>query len=87
MEENSGFPYLPGDINGDGRVIGSDVTYLVRYFIGVGPAPPYEIDGFYPAADVNGDCRIIGSDVIYFVFYFVGINGELRYCPQFPPIQ
>jgi hypothetical protein len=65
-----GTPYfLPGDANGDGRLIGSDVTYLVQYFAGRNPAP----DPFY-AGDANGDCEIIGSDVTYLVTYFRGIG-------------
>lgn len=57
--------FLPGDANGDGIVIGSDVTYLVQYFAGNNPPP----DPFY-AGDANGDCQVIGSDVTYLVNYF-----------------
>jgi len=32
--------YIPGDINGDGDVIGSDVTFGVNYFRGSGSYPP-----------------------------------------------
>jgi hypothetical protein len=59
--------FLPGDANGDGRVIGSDVTYLVQYFAGNNPPP----DPLY-AGDANGDCQVIGSDVTYLVNYFRG---------------
>jgi len=84
-EEVPGFDYVPGDVNGDGRIIGSDVTFLVNYFRGLG-TPPFEVDGFYPAADVNGDCLVIGSDVTFLVQYFRGVQPEIRYCPQYPPI-
>lgn len=59
----------PGDANGDGNVIGSDVTYLVNYFRGLNsiPNPPM-------AGDANGDCRLIGSDVTYLVQYFRGLQ-------------
>lgn len=86
MERNGAC--VPGDVNNDGRVIGSDVTYLVNYFRG-GPPPPFRIETpngpFYPAADVNGDCRVIGSDVTYLVNYFRGINPTIKYCPDYPP--
>ena len=32
--------FIPGDINGDKVVIGSDITYSVRYFTNQGPPPP-----------------------------------------------
>ena len=62
--------FVPGDANGDGRVIGSDVTYLVAYFRGINPPPT----PFF-AGDANGDCQIIGSDVTYLVAYFRGIGA------------
>ena len=74
--DTSGVEFLPGDANGDGRLIGSDVTFLVNYFRG-GAAPPFEVEGFYPAADANGDCRNIGSDVTYLVNYFRGGNSPV----------
>jgi len=82
------YPYIPGDVNGDDRVIGSDVTYLVNYFHGRS-APVYSVETesgiFYPAADVNGDCEVSSSDVTYLVNYLKG-GAELEYCPDFPPI-
>lgn len=62
--------FVPGDANGDGHVLGSDVTYLVGYFRGLNPQP----NPIY-AGDANGDCRLIGSDVTYLVSYFRGIGG------------
>ncbi len=74
----------PGDINGDGQVIGSDVLYGVNYFRGIGNppvlkcwCPDYEL---YHAADVNGDCQFIGSDITCLVNYFRGIT-TLAVCP------
>ena len=61
--------FLPGDANGDGQVIGSDITYLVNYFKGINPPP----DPFL-AGDANGDCAVIGSDVTYMINYFRGIG-------------
>ena len=71
--------FIPGDANGDGRVIGSDVTYLVGYFRGIN-SPPSP----FLAGDANGDCRIIGSDVTYLVTYFRGIGPPPRRgdCPS-----
>jgi hypothetical protein len=85
--------YMPGDINSDGLVIGSDLTYLVNYFRGVGNPPPDSCwndlagDWLYSAADVNGDCLVIGSDVTFLVNYFRGAQPELLYCPETPPIE
>ncbi len=67
VEDTTGF--LPGDANGDGNVLGSDVTYLVRYFKGLGPAPNPILAG-----DTNGDCNVLGSDVTYLVRYFKGLG-------------
>jgi hypothetical protein len=69
--------YIPGDVNDDHEIRGSDVTYLVRYFKGLGPPPPIIVSGFYPGADANGDCSNRGSDVIYLVNYFKGGNPPI----------
>ena len=54
-----------------GRVIGSDVTYLVSFFRGIAPAPvPYY------AGDANGDCYLTGADVTYLVSYFRGVGSS-----------
>ncbi|MCP4584268.1 MAG: hypothetical protein GY839_21865 [candidate division Zixibacteria bacterium] len=85
--------YMPGDINSDDLVIGSDLTYLVNYFRGVGNPPPDSCwndlggDWLYSAADVNGDCLVIGSDVTFLVNYFRGMQPVLQYCPETPPIE
>ncbi|MCP4584013.1 MAG: hypothetical protein GY839_20570 [candidate division Zixibacteria bacterium] len=57
----------PGDANGDGLVIGSDITYLVGYFRNINPPPSPLLSG-----DANGDCLLIGSDVTFMVQYFRG---------------
>jgi len=59
--------YTPGDANGDGEVLSSDITYLVNFFRGLGPAP-----GPWLSGDCNGDCLVIGSDVTYLVRFFSG---------------
>ena len=85
--------YLPGDINGDHIRGGGDVTYGVRYFKGLGPAP---IDSCYgdsittpnhylhASGDVNGNCEFRGSDISRLVAYFKG-RAYLNYCHFFPP--
>ena len=82
--------YVPGDINGDGHLIGSDVTFGVNYFRG-GAHPPDSCwnnvtsQWQYSAADANGDCHFIGSDITYLVNYFRGVNPLPQYCIQTPP--
>jgi len=83
--------YIPGDINGDGNTISSDITYGVNYFRGVGAVPPIscwdEVNSawLYVAGDVNGDCQFIGADITYCVGFFRGINLVLHFCPRLPP--
>lgn len=62
--------FIPGDANGDGRLIGSDVTYLVSFFRGIVPPPVPLLAG-----DANGDCSVVGSDVTYMVNYFRGTGN------------
>jgi hypothetical protein len=83
--------YVPGDVNGDEVVIGSDVTYAVNFFRGIGQPPPDSVwiesteSWLYAAADANGSCSFIGSDVTFLVGYFRGIHTEVLYCPLAPP--
>lgn len=70
-------PFIAGDNNGSGDVSPADVTYLVRYFKGLGPNPlPYL------AGDANGDCLVRAADVTYLVAYFKGgpapFSGDCR---------
>jgi hypothetical protein len=89
--ENALCDYIPGDMNGNGVVIGSDVTYGVRYFSGMGNPPPdscynaINSSWLYSAADCNGDCVFIGSDVVFLVNYFNGNQPEIKWCSQTPP--
>ncbi len=82
--------YVQGDINGDGQLLGGDVTFGVRYFKGFGLPPPDScymdsISGYlYVAGDVNGNCEFRGSDITRLVGYFKG-TAELSYCHFFPP--
>lgn len=63
--------YVHGDANCDGSVLGNDVTFLVRYFKGIGSPPCDPLI----RADTNGNCEVTGSDVTYLVNYFKGIVG------------
>jgi len=84
--------YLPGDVNGDGSVTASDVTYGARFFEGVGPVPADSCWNdssniwLYAAADANGNCEVLGSDISYLVSFFRGINPDPGWCPQTPPL-
>jgi hypothetical protein len=91
---NSTCNYIIGDINGDSTVGGSDVTFAVRYFKGLG-IPPHDscrndsIEGnhyLYVAGDVNGNCEFRGSDITRLVAYFKGLTS-LSYCRFFPPFR
>ncbi len=84
-----GCDYVPGDANGDGNVMGNDVTYSVRYFKGLGNPPPdscpYNGGWLYSAGDANGNCSYAGSDVTFLVGFFKGINQTILWCPDTPP--
>lgn len=67
-----------GDVNANGLLRGSDVTFLVSYFKGTNQPPEP-----YLAADANGDCQVQGSDVTYLVRYFKG-HGSIPARPDCP---
>jgi hypothetical protein len=82
--------YLPGDVNSNGSVTGTDITYLVGYFKGYNPPPPDschlpENPWFYVTADYNGDCDVTGADITYGTNYFKGIGPDIRWCLDFSP--
>ena len=86
-DDNEIYEYLPGDVNmtlglWPPRVIGSDLTYLIRVLRGL--AQPCFLGGFFATADINGDCNVIGSDVTRFVQYF-RIGFPLLACPDIEP--
>mgnify|MGYP000411161115 CR=1 FL=1 len=88
----AGCDFVPGDINGDGNVMGGDVTYGVRYFKGLGNPPPDSCwndstgSWLYSAGDANGDCQFRGSDITFLVAYFKGLQPRIKWCPQTPPL-
>jgi len=83
--------FVPGDVNGDGIVIGNDVTYGVAFLVLGGPRPPDSCfnentnSWLYSAADANGDCAFLGSDITYLIQYFIGNNPPPQFCPYTPP--
>ena len=60
----------PGDANSNGVTNGVDVTYLVNYLKGLGPAPDPLLAG-----DANGNCQTNGVDVSYLVNYLKGFGS------------
>jgi hypothetical protein len=60
---------IRGDVNYDGSLNVADVTYLVAYLKGLGPAPPCFEEG-----DVNGNGSINVADVTYLVAYLKGLG-------------
>jgi len=89
----AGCRYIPGDINGDGNVQGSDVTFGVRYFKGLSSMPPPDscFDDsmgvwIYAAGDVNGSCEFRGSDITMLVSFFKNYVSQLTYCHRTPPL-
>jgi len=83
--EPEGYPYRPGDIDHDGDVDIADLQYLADFYYGTGPVPPYEINGFYPAADVDGDCVITLADVVYLANYLQSGGAPPFYCVTYAP--
>ena len=67
--------YVPGEINGHGNDIGSDITFGVNYFRGGSPLQDscrlFDGTWLYVAGDANGSCGFIGSDITYMVGYFL----------------
>jgi hypothetical protein len=78
-------PYVPGDVNGNGRFNGIDITYAVGFFKG-GSVPPVHCDmcpqpiPFYAAGDFNGNCVFNGVDITYIMR-----GGVVSFCPSCPP--
>jgi hypothetical protein len=62
--------YIPGDVNNDGRISGSDVLYLVAVLKNGGRT----IQEPYWRADANGDCEVGWADVSFLVSYLKGLG-------------
>lgn len=66
MNPWNGTPAVPecGDANGNGRINGEDIVYLINYLFIAGPRPTPLCRG-----DANGDGRINSADVGYLINY------------------
>ena len=77
-----GFPdsceYLGGDVNGDGRILTTDVTYLINYLYkgGETPFPP-------ETGDINGSGNIRADDITSLV-NFLFKCGSVPACNSLP---
>ena len=63
--------YIPGDINGDGKVNSKDLTRLLKYLSGEA------VEVVVPALDTNGDGKVNSKDLIRLLKYLSGENVEL----------
>lgn len=70
--------YTPGDLDGDGKIIVTDVILTRRLIVG-----GYDINVNELAADVNGDGKLTALDTIYLRRYVAGgYNIELSPSPS-----
>ncbi|MFQ6008437.1 MAG: dockerin type I repeat-containing protein, partial [Candidatus Zixiibacteriota bacterium] len=67
---------IRGDVDGSGTINVADVTYLVAYLKGMGPAPPC-----FEEADADGSGSINVADVTYLVAYLKGLGPAPPSCP------
>lgn len=71
--------YIPGDVNGDGKVNATDVVLIRRHITG-----GYGVSINTDAADVNADGRINTTDLVLIRRYIVGGYGvELKFPDDF----
>lgn len=67
---------IRGDIDRQGGINIVDLTYLVAYLLGGGPAPPCEEE-----ADVNADAAVNIVDLTYIVAYLFSAGPPPEPCP------
>lgn len=63
--------YLPGDINGDGKVNNKDITRLMQYLSG------WSVSVNEPALDVNNDGSVNNKDITRLFKYLSGWDVEI----------
>jgi hypothetical protein len=82
----SGFPYTPGDVDGDGDVDNDDVNALSAWIFNQTAPGSWTPDGsLYPAGDVDGDCFNLIFDVNILAQFVTNGTPPLQYCPNYPP--
>ena len=64
--------YIPGDINGDGKVNNKDVTRLFQYLSGM------DVEVVNNALDVNGDGKVNNKDVTRLFQYLSGMDVKIH---------
>ena len=64
--------YMPGDINGDGKVNNKDVTLLTSYI------KYHDVDVVMTALDVNGDGKVNNKDITWLLSYVKYHDVELH---------
>jgi len=80
------YDYIPGDVDDDGDVDMSDAIYYNNWWMGIYPPPPFEVNGFYPAADVNADCIVNSGDPVYLMGYLQSGGSRPMCCYEYPAI-
>ncbi|MBQ3002612.1 MAG: dockerin type I repeat-containing protein, partial [Clostridia bacterium] len=68
----SGVQY--GDINGDGKITGTDVTRLLRYLANRNPITGVSSVEITEGADCNGDGKITSTDITRLLRYLANRN-------------
>lgn len=63
-----GGEYILGDVNGDGKITGSDALEIIFHFL---EGAPFTSEYGVSAGDVNEDDKITGSDALQVIFYFL----------------
>jgi len=64
--------YLPGDINGDGKVNNRDAARLLQYLAG------WDVEVVEEALDANGDDKVNNRDAARILQYLAGWDVELN---------
>ena len=64
--------YIPGDINGDGKVNARDVTKLLQYLA------EWDVEVVEAALDVNGDGKVNARDVTTLKQYIAGWDVKIN---------
>jgi len=69
------FPYICGDVNGDGELNVGDPIFLIAFIFKGGPEPPN-----FRLGDANGDGLVNIGDAVYMLVYIFQ-QGPAPICP------